>query len=101
MCDSSRRTNRQGIVTEPRARVCGPDSIGIADGGMRADMRRAFNVLTILSLLTLAGQCVAGEWPGWRGPTGQGLSEEADVPLKWSPTENVRWKVKLPAPGNS
>src|SRR5205085_4322893 len=28
-------------------------------------------------------------------------TQEKDLPLKWSATENVRWKVALPAPGNS
>jgi hypothetical protein len=40
-------------------------------------------------------------WPAWRGPTGQGHSSETDLPLTWSASENVRWKVELPAPGNS
>src|SRR5439155_17681073 len=25
----------------------------------------------------------------------------ADLPLKWSPKENVRWRAELPEPGNS
>jgi outer membrane protein assembly factor BamB len=43
----------------------------------------------------------AENWPAWRGPTGQGVSQETDLPVTWSPTENVRWKTPLPAPGNS
>ncbi len=43
----------------------------------------------------------AENWPGWRGPTGQGLSSETDLPVTWSATENVRWKVALPDSGNS
>jgi len=43
----------------------------------------------------------ADNWPAWRGPTGQGVSAEKDLPLKWSKTENVKWKVALPSPGNS
>lgn len=37
----------------------------------------------------------------WRGPFGNGHSPEKGVPLTWSPTENVRWKVELPDEGNS
>lgn len=40
-------------------------------------------------------------WPNWRGPAGIGVSGEANLPLRWSPTENVRWKTKLPQRGNS
>src|SRR6516164_203003 len=40
-------------------------------------------------------------WPGWRGPSMNGYCREKNLPTKWSPTENVRWKAPLPAPGNS
>ncbi len=43
----------------------------------------------------------AENWPAWRGPTGDGTSAERDLPLTWSATEGVRWKVSLPEPGNS
>jgi hypothetical protein len=43
----------------------------------------------------------AENWPGWRGPRGDGTSAEKHVPSTWSQDENVRWKVKLPGPGNS
>ncbi|MBI24868.1 MAG: serine/threonine protein kinase [Roseibacillus sp.] len=43
----------------------------------------------------------AGDWPTWRGPNGNGQSDEQDAPAKWSATENVSWKVALPGPGNS
>jgi outer membrane protein assembly factor BamB len=49
----------------------------------------------------LAAPAAAENWPQWRGPTGQGISQDAEVPLSWSAKENVKWKVKLPAPGNS
>lgn len=38
----------------------------------------------------------AGDWPQWRGPAFNGSSDEADLPSKWSKTENVAWVVKLP-----
>ena len=33
------------------------------------------------------------DWPEFRGPTGQGHSDERGLPLVWSETKNVRWKV--------
>jgi len=42
----------------------------------------------------------AEDWTMFRGPRGNGISDEKDVPLKWSAEDNVKWKVKLPAPGN-
>lgn len=44
---------------------------------------------------------LAANWPAWRGPTGDGVAAETGVPLKWSPTENVKWKTPLPERGNS
>jgi outer membrane protein assembly factor BamB len=43
------------------------------------------------------GVCPAGDWPGWRGPTGLGYSNEKDLPLTWDAKtgKNVLWKVTL------
>ena len=44
-------------------------------------------------------------WPQWRGPLGTGValvcSPNADPPVEWSETNNVRWKVALPGKGHS
>lgn len=51
-------------------------------------------------LVLLAATAVAAqEWPGFRGPTGQGHSTEVGVPLEWSETSNVRWKSRVPGLG--
>jgi outer membrane protein assembly factor BamB len=52
-------------------------------------------------LFAVACPIEAANWPGWRGRDGLGTCEETNLPLKWSVTENVRWKVPLPEPGNS
>jgi outer membrane protein assembly factor BamB len=39
------------------------------------------------------------DWPQFRGPTGQGVSAERNLPLSWSETKNVRWKVAIPGRG--
>jgi len=49
----------------------------------------------------LAPPAVAENWPAWRGADGQGHSSEKGLPVTWSQTENVRWKVPLPDAGNS
>jgi outer membrane protein assembly factor BamB len=61
-----------------------------------------FRPLTGLALILLAPlSALAGDWLAWRGPLGTGISDEKNVPLKWSKEENVKWKVKLDGPGNS
>jgi outer membrane protein assembly factor BamB len=42
---------------------------------------------------------LAGDWPQFRGPSGQGNSSETGLPLNWSGTQNVRWKTPLPGAG--
>ena len=48
-----------------------------------------------------AALCLAvslhANWPQWRGPNSNGSTREArDLPVKWSQTENVMWRTKLP-----
>jgi outer membrane protein assembly factor BamB len=56
----------------------------------------------VLPLVLCAAAAVsAADWPAWRGPRGNGVSTETDLPTKWSATDNVRWRVPLPEAGNS
>lgn len=59
--------------------------------------------LLILVLgLILAPTCSRAEnWPGWRGPRGDGTSQEKSLPTHWSATNNVVWKTALPGEGHS
>jgi len=50
-------------------------------------------LLFILSLISVQ------DWPQFRGPTGQGVSDEHNLPLNWSETQNVRWKTAIPGRG--
>ena len=52
-------------------------------------------------LVVLASSAVAGDWPAFRGPAGNGVAQEDKAPLHWGPGKNVRWKAVLPGPGNS
>jgi outer membrane protein assembly factor BamB len=55
----------------------------------------------MLTLLAGSVAASAENWPAFRGPQNNGHSTEKQIPLTWSATENVRWKIELPAPGNS
>jgi hypothetical protein len=63
-------------------------------------MTRFPAVLIILSVLIgrLAGE---DNWPGWRGPRGDGTSLDESVPLKWDVGTDTVWKTKLPGFGHS
>jgi outer membrane protein assembly factor BamB len=40
-------------------------------------------------------------WAAWRGPSGQGYTQDEQVPLTWSATHNLLWQTALPGQGNS
>ena len=40
-------------------------------------------------------------WPAWRGPLGTGVAPNADPPIQWSESQNIRWKTELPGSGHS
>lgn len=50
-------------------------------------------------LLALPLTAAAENWPGFRGPTGQGHSTETGLPQQWSPTNHVAWKTATPGQG--
>ena len=42
------------------------------------------------------------DWPMWRGLHGDGHAKAVKgLPLKWSDSRNVVWKIKLPGRGHS
>lgn len=43
----------------------------------------------------------AEDWTRFRGADGAGVTEDTRIPLKWSETENLQWKVELPGAGSS
>ncbi|MBM3876731.1 MAG: serine/threonine protein kinase [Verrucomicrobia bacterium] len=59
------------------------------------------SAITAISLLAAVPSAGAGNWPAWRGPTGDGICTENNLPMKWSATENVKWRIPLPERGNS
>ena len=58
-------------------------------------MRRSAIALVLISLFGVS--LFADNWPHWRGPSMNGVSTETGLPTTWSPTENVAWKLPLPA----
>ena len=65
---------------------------------MKVTRRISLALLAIISLTT-AGS--AANWPQWRGPDGSGISNEKNLPAKWTPTTNIKWKAAIPGRGHS
>lgn len=62
--------------------------------------RRMGMLLAIAAFSCIAASAAQGEdWPCFRGPGRQGISQEKGVPTQWSATSNVRWKTAIPGVG--
>jgi len=51
--------------------------------------------LLCLALLSIPAM-YAENWPQWRGPELDGVSHETNLPVHWSPQDNIAWKLPLP-----
>ena len=58
-------------------------------------MRAGVKLIGIIFLLMIWAQ--AENWPHWRGPDGNGVSSEKNLPVEWSTTENITWMVPMAA----
>jgi outer membrane protein assembly factor BamB len=55
-----------------------------------------------LSVACLAATpLLAADWPQWRGPDLRGTSPETGLPVKWSASEGLAWKLALPTGSGS
>ena len=80
-----------------------PASIAVTNPHAALSIPRMTPRFLLIALTVLAASSSpAADWPHWRGgPDGSGVTPERDVPLTWSATERVAWKVPLPERGNS
>jgi hypothetical protein len=62
-------------------------------------------IICILTGPLLAAQPAAkaalAYWPQWRGPLASGVAPQANPPLTWSDTNNIRWSVKFTGAGTA
>ena len=69
-------------------------------------MKSFWRISTVVAL-SVFGSAVflnavgAASWPQWRGPSGQGVSEETNLPSVWTATANIKWKSAIPGRGHS
>jgi len=65
--------------------------------------RHALVFFTLAISLPLPAVTSAENWPGWRGPRGDGTSLESNIPTRWDGTtgQNIAWKTPVPGRGYS
>ncbi|MSR31349.1 MAG: pyrrolo-quinoline quinone [Gemmataceae bacterium] len=64
--------------------------------------RRGFSVVALMVFFTLALSAARGEnWPAWRGPRLDGISQEKNLPFSWDEKTHVLWSLPMPGMGGS
>src|SRR5689334_7566434 len=69
-------------------------------------MRSRRNLVAVLGFVVFGGLFAApspaSDWTRFRGPNGTGVCDDKEpMPVSWSATENLKWKLALPGPGSS
>ena len=67
--------------------------------GKFSNMHPALLRITLAVGIFLPITVTADFWPEFRGPRADGHAPNAQVPLKWGPNENVRWKSSIAGRG--
>jgi hypothetical protein len=62
---------------------------------MRKSVTSVFLLVLLFSSIIYANSG-SGNWPNWRGPDNTGAARTGNPPTKWSETENIKWKAKVP-----
>ncbi len=60
---------------------------------------RIIGAFFIIMLLLVSNVLWAENWPKFRGPNGDGTSNETNLPIKWDATTNMIWKTEIPGSG--
>ncbi len=66
----------------------------------RLSLRRLLPAVSC-AVLACAALAWAENWPAWRGPTRNGISNETGLPTHWGDAKNVVWKLPLPGQAGS
>jgi uncharacterized protein (DUF1330 family) len=68
---------------------------------IRAGIAPIIYLSVIIAVASIAGGSDASNWPQWRGPGGQGVSTEKNLPTEWTATKNIKWKTPIAGRGHS
>ncbi len=59
------------------------------------------SIIVSIAVLSVCSSLALADWPDWRGPSADGRSEATGLPLSWSETENIAWKIPIHDAGYS
>jgi len=70
----------------------------------RVALRRIIVFSLLVTLIALSNSAIASSgsnWAQFRGPDGQGISTDKNLPTEWTNTKNVQWKTAIEGRGHS
>ncbi|MBL8814947.1 MAG: PQQ-binding-like beta-propeller repeat protein [Planctomyces sp.] len=73
-------------------------AVRMANLNQEAHMKRSSLVLYFLCL-TMSQMCFAADWPQFRGPKANGVTNDAVAPTSWGVNENLKWQTDIPGAG--
>ena len=57
--------------------------------------------LVVVFAYAIRPNSFAEDWPGWRGPRGDGSVQDSTAPVKWALPSNLVWKVAVEGKGHA
>ena len=54
-------------------------------------------VIALILIMNIFDSAIADNWPQWRGPSLDGISQEKRLPLLWNRKRNITWELVLPS----
>ncbi len=76
-------------------------SLKTGGAGKARPKRRSMVKLTVplFVIVVLLASRLSADWPQFRGPDGQGHSDQEGLPIDWGEKKNVTWKSAVPGEG--
>lgn len=62
-------------------------------------MNRSIQAFLLVAWISGTGNGLGADWFQFRGPRGNGLSDETTLPISWEPEKNIRWQASIPGEG--
>ena len=60
-----------------------------------------FTAVSVLAQAPPTRAMAPDDWPSWRGPAMTGVAPGANLPERWSDSDGIAWRVRLPGAGVS
>jgi outer membrane protein assembly factor BamB len=88
---------RAGYARHKRVPPFDQGATALKEGTVRGSFKKSEENLSVV----LPSPEAERHWPRFRGPSGQGETDQTPLPVEWSAERNVLWRTGIPGSGNS